>query len=198
MISAIDALGLRRSHPSVQVRGGYVGSVFHFQGKRRLSVVGIVVTALLLALVLRLFVVDLVVISGDSMEPSVSTGTVVLVLRCAYGIRSPFGSGYIVHWKDPSPGEVVLVEPAGQSRRRRVKRVFETGPAFLNTVAGVLYGRAGEIPLSPSLAVRYAGASYLQPGFVFLVGDNASESFDSRQYGPLPIEMIGGMVLLYH
>lgn len=175
-----------------------MGSVLHFLDKRRLSVPGIVTTALLLALALRLFVVDLVIVSGDSMEPSVSTGTVVLVLRCAYGIRHPFGGGYILRWKDPSPGEVVLVEPAGQSRRRRVKRVFETGPAFLNTVAEVLYGRAGEIPLSPAHAVRYAGVSYLQPGFVFLVGDNASESFDSRQHGPVPIEMIGGMVILYH
>lgn len=191
-------MGLRRSIPSCAGSGGKVGSVGHFQGKRRLSVPGIVATALLLAFGLRVFVVDLVIVSGDSMEPSVSTGTVVLVLRCAYGLRNPFAGGYIVRWKDPSPGEVVLVEPAGQSSRRRVKRVFETGPAFLNTVAEVLYGRAGAIPLSPANAVRYAGASYLQPGFVFLVGDNAMESFDSRQHGPVPIEMIGGMVLLYH
>jgi signal peptidase I len=178
--------------------GGKVGPSRLFQGKRRLSVPGIVATALLLALGLRLFVVDLVIVSGESMEPSVSAGTVVLVLRCAYGIRRPFGGGYIVRWKDPYPGEVVLVEPAGLGQRRRVKRVFETGPAFLNTVAEVLYGRAGEIPLSPANAVRYAGSIYLQPGFVFLVGDNISESFDSRQYGPVPIEMIDGMVLLYH
>jgi signal peptidase I len=162
-----------------------------------LSVPGIVATALLLALGIRVFVVDLVIVSGESMEPSVSTGSVVLVLRSAYGLRRPFGSGYIVRWKDPFPGDVVLVEPAGAGQRQKVKRVFETGPAFLNTVAEVLYGRAGEVPLSPASAVRFAGSSYLQPGFVFLIGDNASESFDSRQYGPVPIEMIGGMVLLY-
>ena len=170
----------------------------HFYGKRHVSVPGIVATALLLALGLRLFVVDLVIVSGESMEPSVSTGSVVLVLRCAYGIRRPFGGGYLAHWRDPFPGEVVLVEQVGQGGRRRVKRVFETGPAFLNTKAEVLYGRAGGIPLSSADAVRFAGAMYLQPGLVFLVGDNASESFDSRQHGPVPIEMIGGMVLLYH
>lgn len=178
--------------------GGKVGSAHLFQRKRHLSVPGIVATALLLALVIRLFVMDLVIVSGESMEPSVSTGTVVLVLRCAYGIRRPFGDGYVVRWKDPFPGEVVLVEPTGSNLRRRVKRVFETGPAFLNTIAEILYGRAGGILLSPAHAVRYAGTTYLQPGFVFLVGDNASESFDSRQHGPVPIEMIGGMVLLYH
>lgn len=184
--------------PILAGSGGKVGPAYLFGGKHRLSVPGIVATALLLALVIRMFVMDLVIVSGESMEPSVSTGTVVLVLRCAYGIRRPFGGGYIVRWKDPFPGEVVLVEPAGQGQRRRVKRVFETGPAFLNTVAEVLYGRAGEIPLSSANAVRYAGSTYLQPGFVFLVGDNVSESFDSRQHGPVPIEMIGGMVLLYH
>lgn len=174
-----------------------MGRVSIFRSKRHLSVPGIVATALLLALVLRVFVVDLVIVSGESMEPSVHTGAVVLVLRCAYGIRQPFGGGYILRWKDPYPGDVVLIEPSGRENRRRVKRVFETGPAFLNTVAGVLYGRAGEVALSPANAVRHAGSSYLQPGFVFLIGDNAVESFDSRQYGPVPIEMIGGMVLLY-
>jgi signal peptidase I len=199
MISAVGTGGLRRTLPIAKGSGGNVGSAYHFQGRRRLSVPGIVATAILLALGLRLFVVDLVIISGDSMEPAVRTGSVVLVLRCAYGLRRPFGGGYFIRWRDPFPGEVVLVEPAaGQDGRRRVKRVFETGPAFLNTVAQVLYGRAGEIPLSPADAVRHAGASYLQPGFVFLVGDNLSASYDSRHQGPVPIEMIGGMVLLYH
>jgi len=178
--------------------GVEVGPAYIPRGRRRLSVPAIVVTALAMALGIRLFVVDLVIVQGESMEPSLASGSVALVLRCAYGIRNPLGGGYIVRWKDPFPGEVVLVEPGGKNLRRRVKRVFETGPAFLNTVAEVLYGRAGEIPLSPANAVRYAGASYLQPGFVFLVGDNATESFDSRQHGPVPIEMIGGMVLLYH
>jgi signal peptidase I len=144
-----------------------------------------------------MFLIDLVIISGDSMEPSVSAGTVVLVLRCAYGIRQPFGGGYLLRWKDPVPGQVVLVEPEGRNGRRRVKRVFETGPAFLNTVAEVMYGRAGWVPLAPADAIRYAGTTYLQPGLVFLVGDNQSLSIDSRQHGPVPIEMIGGMVLLY-
>jgi signal peptidase I len=175
-----------------------VDPALFFRRKRRLSVPGILVTALLLAMIIRLFVVDLVIVSGESMEPSVSTGTVVLVLRCAYGILHPLGKGYIIRWKDPLPGEVVLVEPGSQNGRRRVKRVFETGPAFINTVAGILYGRAGTIPLDPASSVHFAGSTYLQPGFVFLVGDNASLSFDSRQYGPVPIEMIGGMVLLYH
>lgn len=153
--------------------------------------------ALILALVIRMFLIDLVIVSGDSMEPSMSAGTVVVVLRCAYGIRHPFGGGYLLRWNDPVPGEVVLVEPAGPDTRRRVKRVFETGPAFLNTVAELMYGRAGWIPLAPANAIHYAGSTYLQPGFVFLVGDNQSLSFDSRQHGPVPIEMIGGMVLLY-
>jgi len=191
-------MGLRRGAIILSGSGGYVGSGFLFQGRRRLSVPGILATALVLALGIRLFVIDLVIVSGDSMEPSVSTGTIVLVLHCAYGIRRPFGDGYMVRWRDPVPGEVVLMEPAGQDMRRRVKRVFETGPAFLNTVAEVMFGRGGWIPLAPANAIRYAGSTYLQPGFVFLVGDNQSQSFDSRQYGPVPIEMIGGMVLLYH
>ena len=172
-------------------------SGYCLQKKRQLSVPGILATAFVIALALRLFVVDLVIVQGESMKPSVNSGSVVLVLRCAYGIRLPFFGSYLLRWKLPAPGEIVLVESSGSDLRRKVKRVFETGPAFLNTVAEVMYGRAGWIPLSTASAIRYAGRTYLQPGFVFLVGDNEAQSFDSRQYGPVPIEIIGGMVLLY-
>ena len=33
------------------------------------------------------------------------------------------------------------------------------------------------------------------PGFVWIEGDNAKTSLDSRQYGPLPVALIEGKVL---
>jgi signal peptidase I len=162
----------------------------------RLDLSGIVIMAIVLAFLIRFFMFDLIIISGSSMEPAVTTGTVALVVRCAYGIPNPFGGMFVV-WKMPEPGHIVLVQTQPQDRRKVVKRVFEIGPAFLRTEAGKLHGRGGVVSLSSADAVRFAGSVYLRPGFAFLVGDNQDVSIDSRAYGPIPIEMIGGRVIVY-
>lgn len=90
---------------------------------------GALLVASLLALTVKIFVADLAVVDGRSMEPFVSRGSVVLVLRCAYGIRSPgFQGVYWIRWNSPGRGDIVLAFPPA-SERRVVKRVFPLEPA---------------------------------------------------------------------
>ncbi len=165
--------------------------------KRPIYVSRIVVTAILVALLVKTFAVDLVIVRGDSMSPTIRAGTVALVARYAYGIRSPISGNLALRWAEPKPGEIVLVAPTDKVSRRAVKRVFELGPAYLKSEAGILLGRGGSIKLEPTSSSRLAGFSYLPAGRVFIVGDNGSRSFDSRDYGSVPIEKIIGKVLLY-
>jgi hypothetical protein len=78
-----------------------------------------------------------------------------------------------------------------------VKRVFELGPAYMKTEAGILSGRGGSIKLELTSSTRLAGYSFLPAGRAFIVGDNGRQSFDSRNYGSVPIEKILGKVLVY-
>jgi hypothetical protein len=91
----------------------------------------------------------------------------------------------------------VLVASGLAGSRKAVKRVFEVGPAFMKAEAGILAGRGGSAKLGASGAARLAGTSFVPAGRVFLLGDNAELSFDSRDYGAVPIEKIAGKVLLY-
>lgn len=165
--------------------------------KARINVPRIVVAAILVAFLIKTFAVDLVIVQGDSMSPTIGTSTVALVVRCAYGIRLPASGTWVLRWAEPEPGDIVLVAPVEGVARRVIKRVFELGPAYLKTEAGVLFGRGGTIPLEPGSLARLAGFSYLPAGRVFIVGDNGSQSFDSRNYGSVPIEKILGKVLVY-
>lgn len=165
--------------------------------KGQLSAVRIVIAAILAAMALKAFLLDLVLVRGDSMVPTIAPGTVALVARFAYGLRLPFFGTYLVRWGLPSPGDIVLVDDAGGGARRSVKRVFETGPAFINAEAGVLTGRSGSIPLAGTDSLRVAGYSFIPHGRVFIIGDNAAVSLDSRDYGPVPIEKIAGKVIVY-
>jgi len=164
---------------------------------RSLYVSRIVLAAVAAACLVKAFALDLVIIRGDSMSPTIGAGTVALVARSAYGIRLPFSGSYAVRWAEPVPGDIVLVAPAANVSRRAVKRIFETGPAYLKAEAGMLSGRGGTVQLGRSSSARLAGSSYIAAGRVFIVGDNGALSFDSRDYGSVPIETIVGKVLLY-
>jgi len=165
--------------------------------KRRINVPRIVVTAIAAAIFIKTFALDLVIVRGDSMIPTIGTSTVALVARCAYGVRFPVSGTWGIRWAEPMPGDIVLVAPVDRTSRRVIKRVFELGPAYLKAESGMLSGRGGSVKLEPASSTRLAGFSFLPAGRVFLVGDNGSQSFDSRNYGSVPIEKILGKVLIY-
>ncbi len=168
--------------------------------RKRLGTVdtgSVIALAFVLAIVLKAFVLDLIIISGDSMSPTIRTGSVALVARCAYGLKLPGTAGYLLSWAEPRPGDIVCVEPVSGGSRRAIKRVFETGPAFVRAEGGVLTGRGGSASLGPQPSARLAGPSYVPAGRVFLLGDNGGHSYDSRDYGSVPIETVAGKVLLY-
>jgi len=120
----------------------------------------IVISVLVAALAVKAFVLDAAVVEGRSMLPLLEQGRVVLVLRCAYGLRLPWGGRYILRWAEPKVGQVVAAA-SPRDGRSVVKRV----------------------------AAIDAG------GFVHLAGDNAPESLDSREYGPVSPGGIEGRIL---
>ncbi len=151
----------------------------------------IVALAIALALVVKSCFVDLAFVQGGSMEPSLSQGDVVLVARCAYGLRIPIASVYALRWRTPAQDELVA---ADGPRGRIVKRVFAVGPCALAVSGGGIARPDGA--RVPSAAGSEATGSIAVPaGTVFLVGTNWFESVDSRSYGPLPIEKVIGTVL---
>jgi signal peptidase I len=157
----------------------------------------IILAALVLAWLLRSFVLDLYVVRGDSMAPSAKNGNIALILRCAYGAPNIAGGGYLWQWQEPLPGDLVVAYTNGGRRLRAVKRVFDVGPAYLRVEQGVLYARGGELRLSGAAIGSLRQPYYLEPGTAFLIGDNAGFSYDSRNYGAIPIENIQGKVLLF-
>lgn len=161
-----------------------------------------IIAAALLVLGIKAFILDVAVVDGRSMRPLLEPGELVLVLRCAYGLRAPFGPGYLCRWARPARGEVVAAANP-RDGQAVVKRVAAAGPAALSVAAGRLLGPGLDAALSEEQAARleeeFAAGSggRLPEGSVFLLGDNPTESIDSRDYGPLPVEALSGRVLLF-
>ena len=102
------------------------------------------------------------IISGESMEPALSAGDVVLVDLWTYRHR------------EPRIGEVVLLQDAALPGMALVKRVS-------------MY--PGEAGWPVSTHDHTAGRS------IWLLGDNAEASLDSREFGAVPPERMRGRVI---
>lgn len=157
------------------------------------TVIRIVGMPLLISLLI-LTTVDIVAVSGESMEPTIASGERLLVLRSAYGLRLPPGRDYLLIWREPERGDIVLfINPIDGSPV--VKRcvglpgdalIFEEQSVRLE---GITY------PIEGRELSELRNYTHLPPGHYFLVGDNSTSSRDSRHYGFVSVDRLLGKVL---
>jgi len=76
--------------------------------------------AFALALLIKLFLFDFIITEGNSMEPAIHSGAVLIVNRLCYGLRFPGQTGYLVRWAAPREGDlVVFYAPSGEIAVKR-------------------------------------------------------------------------------
>jgi len=127
-------------------------------------------------------------IDGTSMEPNVHNGEYVIVNKTAYW----FGH-------DPQRGDVVVFQAPDQPQNDRVKRVIGLpGETVEVRSDGTVYvnGQQLEEPYLPSHHSGTSGTWTVPEDEYFVMGDNRSVSYDSREGGPVPRSNIIGKAWL--
>lgn len=151
-----------------------------------------------LLVVVRLFLLDVVSVTGRSMAPTLLGGRVVFVNKAAYGIRRPFRYGYLLRWATPRSGDIVAVRHP-QTGDLLIKRAAATpGDTFvLNRSTLQLQGRSARRDIAVFDSARRFFETYDQipPETLLILGDNPSYSIDSRHFGPVAIELVSGRVI---
>ncbi|WP_087071264.1 signal peptidase I [Paenibacillus bovis] len=156
-----------------------------------------IVVALLLVIVIRWFLFEPFIVDGPSMQPNFHTGERVIVNKILYDVR------------DPKPGEVVVLKVPSQ-HRDFIKRVIAVGGDTVK-VEGDTLTVNGKVMSEPYIqaAIDNAhaqGSDYninnfpteqlpdgkVPQGYVFVMGDNRSNSQDSRMIGYVPLGDIIG------
>lgn len=144
------------------------------------------------ALALRLFVVQQFAVDGDSMLGTLHTGDRVVVNKLSY------------HLHDPRHGDIVVLEDteAAVEDRDLIKRIIALPGETIEYRDCVLLidgRRIDENYLDPDLVgPGHCGDGQapveVQPGHVFVMGDNRNESLDSRtsEIGQIPVGDIVG------
>ena len=158
----------------------------HDDGGRRsavkgyISVLGIMIAALFF-ICFRSHVMTRIIVSGNSMDPAYQNGDVVFLLECGITIQRYDTVVARTQWGDlikrviGLPGDTILIRD---------------GTVYIN-----------ESPIDDKYAFETMYAGVAEDGFTvsdncyFLLGDNRSESRDSRQFGEIKMDKIRGKVI---
>lgn len=148
-----------------------------------------VVIAFLLAVGIRFFLFEPFVIPSGSMEPTLQPGDRIIVEKVSYRFR------------EPRRGEIVVFKYPLNPDLTYVKRLIALGNERIEINGNHLYinaQRLGEPYLSPGTYTGDFGPEKVPPGHFFVMGDNRSDSCDSRFWGPFPQEnLVGRAVLIF-
>ena len=148
--------------------------------------------ALLLALVIRTFVVQAFKIPSESMLQTLLVGDHLLASKFSYGVKVPFTNYYVYKGSDPQRGGIIIFEYPNDPSVDYIKRIVGT-PGDTIEVRNKQLFRNGEA-VKESF-IRFTEPDRIQPvrdnfGPVtvpadkyFVMGDNRDNSMDSRFWG---------------
>lgn len=146
-----------------------------------------VLVAVVLALLIRTFVVEPYWVRGHSMVPTLVNGERLLVNK------------FWFHISGVKAGEIIIFHPPLQVNEDYVKRVIALGGQSVSMTNGTVYvnGKPIPEPWEEKNGVSYLDHYSFPPekvkaGTVFVLGDNRAQSQDSRFFGDVPVSSIRG------
>ncbi len=213
--------------------------------------------AVLVALLLRAFVVEAFKIPTGSMIPTLEIGDHIFVNKFLYGFRVPLSNLWLAQWDTPDRGEVIVfryprdqskdyikrvMAVAGDEVRVEGRAVFVNGrPVPRDAHGDLTYVQEGEGAQLPGRQVRAdayservedevytvlwqktrdgyrwpgptreelpgldcgpppdgqgAARCVVEPGYLFVMGDNRDNSQDSRYWGGVPVGLVKGKAM---
>ncbi|MDQ0287585.1 signal peptidase I [Desulfofundulus luciae] len=148
-----------------------------------------VVVAVLLAAVIRLFILAPFYIPSGSMEPTLQVGDRIIVSKLAYRFGEP-RRGDIVVFKYP-------LDPSRDFVKRLIGLPGET-VALRNNHLYINGRLVAEDYLPQDIHFADFGPVQVPPGYYLMLGDNRNNSDDSRVWGFLPRQNIVGKAILVY
>ena len=169
-----------------------------------------IIVALILALIIRTFVVQAFKIPSGSMEPTLEIGDHILVNKFIYGIKIPFTSINFFPWESPQRGSVIVFIYPLEPEKDFIKRVIGVEGDTVRIVNKKLYINGVEVPdphavykedliLPGDMQKRdNFGPVTVPKGNLFVLGDNRDRSLDSRFWGFVPLEDVRGKAFMIY
>ena len=169
--------------------------------------------AIAVAVLIKAFVAQAFFIPSASMVPELKINDRVVVSKLSYRLHSPHRGDIVVFDAPPSEQAPVVVshnpivrfmrgvgEAIGviQARTEFIKRVIGLPGDTVESHDGHIYinGRYMEEPyLPPGVLTSPFGPIKVPPHDLWVMGDNRSNSRDSRVFGPIPASKVVGRAI---
>ena len=169
------------------------------------------VIAVLLALLIRTFVVQAFKIPSGSMEPTLLVGDHILVNKFIYGVKMPFMRKTIIPIGKPKRDDVIVFIFPRDTSKDYIKRViglpgdrieiidrkiYINGKLFDDNHG--VYSDAQNSRVS-RLDVKTRHRPVIVPeNHLFVMGDNRDHSSDSRVWGFVPLKLVKGKAFIIY
>jgi signal peptidase I len=168
-----------------------------------------VLFALILFLLARLVLLPYEV-DGRSMSPNLVDSERVLVNRAVYshldlnhfvgwipGFSVSDTPVYIFH--SPRRGDVLVLNPPQYSAEPFIKRVIGVAGDHITVKEGFVFINGAKLaepyvvgPITSCMSDLYCADFVVPDGYIYVMGDNREQSFDSRAFGPVPLDNVIG------
>jgi signal peptidase I len=175
-----------------------------------------VLIALVLALIIRAFLVQAFSIPSGSMEPTLLVGDYLLVNKLAYGIRNPFTNNVLIPTGTPQRGDIIVFIYPQSPDKDYIKRVIGLPGDRIQIINKKLFinGKETQVPppsndpnaphpiysdpeITPTQRDNFGPVTVPKDSY-FVMGDNRDRSYDSRFWGYVPMKDLRGRAFIIY
>ena len=185
------------------------------------------IIAFIIALFIRTFIVQAFKIPSGSMKPTLLIGDHLLVNKFIYGIKLPLIDRFLIRFKKPERGDIVVFKWPKDESKDFIKRVIGIEGDRIEIKGDILYTNGKKVKIeyigkyndkTISQADRYQeflgdnehyildeivkyenfGPVIVPENSVFVMGDNRDNSQDSRYWGFVSLNKIKGKALIIY
>ena len=169
-----------------------------------------IVIAIILALIIRTFIVQAFKIPSGSMKDTLLVGDHILVNKFIYGIRIPFTDIKFFDFRKPNHGEVIVfIYPKDESKDYIKRVVGVEGDKILIRdkkiyINGKLYDDSYGVYRDHTIIPGHVqprdnyGPQVVPKDSLFVMGDNRDRSADSRFWGFVNLNKVKGKAFLIY
>ena len=166
--------------------------------------------ALVLTFLLRAFVIQAFRIPSESMRDTLLVGDFLFVNKFEYGPKIPFTHIRLPGLRKPHRGDVIVfdfppdpskqfikrcIATEGQTIEMKDKNVYVDGKKLVEPYIQHISNTNDPAEYSP----RDNRAPYtVPPGCLFMMGDNRDNSYDSRFWGPVAMDLVKGRAMFIY
>ena len=169
-----------------------------------------IIIAVIIALFVRTFVVQAFKIPSGSMKPTLQIGDHILVNKFIYGVKIPYIQKTLIPIREPEREDIVVFRYPRDRSKDFIKRVIGVGgdvieirdkEVFLNgSSCSDIHGvHTDNLMLPSSIQPRDNMEPVRVPaGYIFVMGDNRDQSYDSRFWGFVKLKDVMGKAFIIY